>query len=95
MPPLDFFQKRNLIGGIAVGLQAQNEERQRLDAERKKEQTSVFGPVQSLIIDDQGNDDDDGEIPQGPQRVGSPVERWKRLMAATGSGLLLLLGLGL
>jgi len=72
--PLSFGQKRNLITGVALDIQRQNQQAQR----------SPIAPVQPPTS--QGSQGDSG-IPQGPQRVGSPVERWKNFMNAVGGGV--------
>ena len=77
MPQLGFDEKRRLIAGKVVGIQAQNEANERALAQ---------SPTSGQVFEPGRSDDDDGG-PVGPQPIGSPVNRWKRFMAAVGGGV--------
>jgi len=78
MPPLDFIAKRNLIAGVALGIQRENQRAQQAPPQ----------PTQPTQSQGQGKSSPaDPGVPLGPQPVGSPVERWKRFMSAVGGGV--------
>lgn len=77
MPPLDFNQKRKLIGGFAMSLAAQKQ---------ANEAALANSPTSPPVFKPGGIDENDSG-PAGPTRIGSPLERWNKFMGAVGGGV--------